>query len=58
VLLGFYRFQFRNLRTHDAAEFKDARTRVLVSADAFASGEWIYPARGSLSAFFTLLSNS
>ncbi len=35
--------QFRNIRTNDVAEFKDARTRVVVSPDAFASGELIYP---------------
>jgi len=35
--------QFRNIRTNDVSEFKDARTRVVVSPDAFASGELIYP---------------
>ena len=35
--------QFRNIRSNDIAEFKDARTRAVVSPDALASGELIYP---------------
>jgi branched-chain amino acid transport system substrate-binding protein len=35
--------QFRNIRSNDIAEFKDARTRVVVSPDAIASGELLYP---------------
>ena len=34
---------FRVLRIANGAEFKDARARVVVSPDAFASGELIYP---------------
>jgi len=35
--------QFRGIRTSDVAEFKDARTRAVVSPDALASGGLIYP---------------
>jgi branched-chain amino acid transport system substrate-binding protein len=35
--------QFRDIRSNDVAEFKDARTRAVVSPDALASGELIYP---------------
>ena len=35
--------QFRNIRSNDIAEFKDARTRAVVSPDALASGELLYP---------------
>ena len=37
--------QFRDIRTNDVAEFKEARTRAVVSPDEFASGELIYPYR-------------
>jgi branched-chain amino acid transport system substrate-binding protein len=35
--------QFRNIRSNDIAEFKDTRTRAVVSPDALASGELLYP---------------
>ena len=35
--------QFRNIRSNDVAQFKDARTRVILSPDDLASGELIYP---------------
>jgi branched-chain amino acid transport system substrate-binding protein len=35
--------QFRNIRSNDISEFKDARTRVVLSPDTVASGELIYP---------------
>jgi len=35
--------QFRNIRSNDIAEFKDARTRAVLSPDALASGELLYP---------------
>ena len=35
--------QFRNIRSNDIAEFKDARTRAVVAPDALASGELLYP---------------
>jgi branched-chain amino acid transport system substrate-binding protein len=35
--------QFRDIRSNDIGEFKDARTRAVVSPDAVASGELIYP---------------
>ena len=35
--------QFRDIRSNDIAEFKDARTRVVVAPDAVASGELLYP---------------
>jgi branched-chain amino acid transport system substrate-binding protein len=35
--------QFRNIRSNDIGEFKDARTRAVVSPDALASGELLYP---------------
>ncbi len=35
--------QFRNIATHDISEFKDARTRAVVSPGALASGGLIYP---------------
>jgi branched-chain amino acid transport system substrate-binding protein len=35
--------QFRNIRSGDIGEFRDARTRAVVSPDALSSGELIYP---------------
>jgi branched-chain amino acid transport system substrate-binding protein len=35
--------QFREIRSNDIGEFRDARTRAVVSPDAVASGELIYP---------------
>ena len=35
--------QFRNIRSNDIAEFKDARTRAVIAPDALASGELLYP---------------
>ena len=35
--------QFRDIRSNDIGEFRDARTRTVVSPDAVASGELIYP---------------
>jgi branched-chain amino acid transport system substrate-binding protein len=35
--------QFRDIRSNEVAEFRGARSRVVVSPDAFASGELVYP---------------
>jgi branched-chain amino acid transport system substrate-binding protein len=35
--------QFRDIHSNEVAEFKGARSRVVVSPDAFASGELVYP---------------
>jgi branched-chain amino acid transport system substrate-binding protein len=35
--------QFRDIRSNDIGEFRDARTRTVVSPEAVASGELIYP---------------